>query len=335
MAADSITVLRCAPRLRLAKLITPAGASDYDSTRTFDAWTVPLGGLADIEKLVSRLIGNPGLCVVRGELIAGDTASRIRRLVYQTKDGSEPTLRDAPHQWAALDIEGLQLPADMPAGDLEACARYAIQRLPLAFRNVSCVVQATAGHGRKPDIRLRVWFWLSRPTTGTELKRWLTGSPADPSVFRPAQIIYTAAPVFQGCEDHLRVRLINVRTPDIDVQVPAPVALAPPTRREAKPLPPLDAAGSSRYAWVALRNATARVAGAPINSRHPTCVTESRSLARLVEAGLLTSAQVIRAMGDALESAGKTKEEGEAIAEWGLSHPSSSRLPEGVANARL
>ena len=334
--SDSITVLRCARGLRLAKLITPTGAIDYDRTRTFDGWTIPVDSLDAIEDIVRRLIDKPRLCVVRGALARGDQASRIRRLAYlDAKTGAEPTLQETPHKWLALDVEGVQQPTDIPPHDLEACARFAMQRLPVAFRRASCIVQATAGHGRKPDIRLRLWFWLSRHTTGAELKRWLTGSPADPSVFRPAQVIYTAAPVFQDCDDHLPRRIGSVRGSDTPVQVPAPLALAPAARREAKPLPGVDRAGASSYAWAALRNAKARVAGAAINNRHPTCVQESRGLARLVEAGLLNRSQVIRAMGEALEEAGKTRDEGEAIAEWGLSHPSAAQLPGDVANARL
>lgn len=332
--SDAITVLRCAPSLRLAKRILPDKIIDYDSTRTFDAWTVPVSNLRDVYELTTSLIGNPRLCVVRGALVAGPENRRMRRLVYpDPKTGDAPTLRDVPRKWVALDVEGVGQPPDLPAADIEACARYTMQRLPAAFRNASCIVQATAGHGRKPDIRLRLWFWLSRHTSGTELQRWLAGSPADPSVFRPAQIIYTAAPLFEACEDHLPTRIISLAGGET-VQVPPPPALAPPARREAKPLPASDMPGAARYAWAALRNAAARVAGAPVNSRHPTCVRESRSLARLVEARLLTSAQVIQAMGEALEHSGKTKAEGEAIAAWGLLHPAIRQLPEAVTNGR-
>jgi hypothetical protein len=328
---DTITVLRCARGLRLAKVIQSTKTVDYDSARTFDAWSVPAGSLDDLHKLISRLIDSPRFCIVRGALVDGQKAKNIRRLVHaDPKTGDAPTLCEAPRRWVALDVEGVDTPSHIPAADLEACARYAVQRLPLAFRQVACVVQATAGHGRKPDIRLRLWFWLSRPTSGGELNRWMRGSPADPSVFRAAQIIYTAAPIFEGCEDHLPRRLLRLEGAPV-VEVPSPAALAPPRPPPSKLMPLPDSAGASRYAWAALRNAKARVARAPINSRHPTCVQESRSLARFVEAGLLTSAQVTSAMGEALQDAGKTKEEGEAVALWGLAHASTRQLPEAVA----
>jgi hypothetical protein len=332
--SDSITILRCARGLRLAKLIRPDEIVTYDSTRIYDGWTVPISGLAEVEELISKIIHQPRIAVVRGQLLGGVSVHGIRRLLYPdpTTD-DEPTLVDAPRQWLAADFEGVQRPPHIAATDLEACGRDALRHLPRAFRHAACLIQATAGHGLKPDHRLRLWFWLSRATGGAELKRWFKGCPADPSIFRPAQVIYTAAPIFEGCEDHLPRRLAALDGADV-VAVPSPEALAPPARREAKPLPASDMPGASRYAWAALRNAAARVAGAPVNSRHPACVRESRSLARLVEARLLTSAQVIRAMGEALEHSGKTKAEGEAIAAWGLSHPAIRQLPEAVTNGR-
>jgi hypothetical protein len=330
MTGDSITILRCARGLRLSKLIRPDGIVTYDSTRTYDGWTVPIASLADIENLVSDIIHQQRLCVVRGRLIGGETVNGIRRLLYRDPEtGEEPTLSDVPRQWLALDIEGVQRPAYIAAADLSTCAKDALRHLPQAFRGAACLVQATAGHGIKPDIRLRLWFWLSRPTSGGELKRWLKGCPADPSIFRAAQVIYTAAPVFEGCEDHLPMRL-TLCPGNNHVLVPSPEALAPLPPRPAKPLPASDSPGASRYAWAALRNAVAAVASANVDERHPTCLRVSRSLARLVNAGLLSSTEVKDAMADALLHAGKTREEGEALAAWALAHPSSAALPEGI-----
>ena len=70
--------------------------------------------------------------------------------------------------------------------------------LPEEFWTADCIVQATAGHGIKPGMRLRLWFWLSRPLGRGELDRWFANSPVDRSVFRTVQAIYTAAPVFEN-----------------------------------------------------------------------------------------------------------------------------------------
>jgi hypothetical protein len=330
MHGDSITVLRCARGLRLAKMIRSTGMVDYDSTRTFDAWEVKVATFDDLCGIILRLIDRPRFCIVRGALINGPKATKIRRLVHaDPKTGDAATLRDVPHRWVALDIEGISRPEGIDATDLIACARHALQRLPVAFRDAACLVQATAGHGIKPDLRLRVWFWLSRLTTGAELNRWLRGAPADASIFRSAQIIYTAAPVFEGCEDHLPVRIVRLAGSE-SVMVPSATALAPQPRQDPKPLPAPDSPRASAYAWAALRNAVVKVRNAPINSRHPECLAQSRNLARFVNAGLLSEKDMKDAMSDAIFAAGKTREEGEAITVYALSHPSTSPLPEGI-----
>jgi hypothetical protein len=325
--SDTITVLRCARGLRLAKLKRGGALIDYDSTRTFDAWTANVSNLQELNNLIERLIENRRLCVVRGELVAGASAKGIRRLVHRDPETDDaPTLRDVPRQWLALDIEGVERPSGLDLADLTACARFALSHLPNAFRSVACVVQATAGHGIKPDLRLRLWFWLSRPTHGAELSRWLRGSPADPSVFRAAQIIYTARPIFEECEDHLSVRLARLDGAAV-VQVPSVANLAPPAPAPQRPVPSSESPGASKYAWTALRNAVARVVAAPVDSRHVTCLSQARSLARLVGPGLINGRDIQSAMGEALFQAGKTREEGEAIAIWALAHPSIASLP--------
>jgi hypothetical protein len=327
---ETITVLRCAKNLRLAKTIHPDKIEDYGSTRTFDGWTERVNDLDEIEALLNRLIHNPRLCVVRGELVDAPHSTGIRRLVHpDPATGDQPTLRDVPRQWLAIDAEGVERPPGLDLSDFPACARAALQRLPAPFHGADCLVQATAGHGLKPDLRLRLWFWLSRPVTGAELKRWMKGAPADPSIFAAAQIIYTAAPVFENCTDHLPNRLARIPGA-VAVQAPSKEQLALPRAFAPTPLPKPSDENASRYAWAALRNAAARVAGAAINNRHPTCLRETRSLARLVEGGLLTASIVQEAMAEALFQAGKTREEGIAIATWGLAHPSSTSLPEGI-----
>src|SRR6516165_1593984 len=75
--------------------------------------------------------------------------------------------------------------------------------------------------GIAPGIRLRLWFWLARATTGAELRRWLQGVPVDHSIFGAAQPIYTAAPLFcAGAADPLKERLSMVPGARHAVSVP-------------------------------------------------------------------------------------------------------------------
>jgi hypothetical protein len=331
--SDFITILRCAGSLRLAKTIRrDLSIINYDSTRTFDGWSIPLAGIEDINLLLRRIINNPRLCAVRGELMTAP-ARNIRRLVYADQEtGDAPTLRDVPRQWLALDVEGVEGPFSFDVSDLTACGEHCRRKLGAAFRSAACVVQATAGHRIKTDLRLRIWFWLTRPITTLEAKLWFEYQPiVDSSTLRPAQIIYTAAPIFESGADHLPERLVMLPG-DSAVLAPDPEAFA--ARRPPAVPPPLPAAEDKRapaYAWAALRNAAAAVSGAPVNSRHPTCVTQARSLARLVQAGLLTAQTVTDTLSAALVAAGKTQDEGVAIVAWALRHPTGAPLPEGVA----
>jgi hypothetical protein len=94
----------------------------------------------------------------------------------------------------------------------------------------SSVVQATAGHGLKPGLRLRLWYWLDRPVCGSALKRWLQHAPIDHSVFGTAQVIYTAAPLFlPGAFDPLPTRIAAIPGA-LSVMVPPPLILQPSRR---------------------------------------------------------------------------------------------------------
>jgi hypothetical protein len=143
-------------------------------------------------------------------------------------------------------------------------------------------------------------------------------------------VIYTAAPML-GVEatDPLPRRLLILPGAAEVVQVPPPLALAPPMRvLPAKPQRRIaDNDGRDRYAAAALARAAANVASAPVNSRHATAKRESWSLARFVRAGLLTGAEIKEAIGSALETAGKERSEGEKVAAWALAH----RTDTGVA----
>jgi len=91
-------------------------------------------------------------------------------------------------------------PAQKPVtpGDLAAAEQVGLAMLPTAFRGVACLCQATASHGIKPGLRIRLWMWLDRAVSTPELKFWFRDAPVDRSIFGGAQIIYTAVPIFMG-----------------------------------------------------------------------------------------------------------------------------------------
>lgn len=74
------------------------------------------------------------------------------------------------------------------------------------------------------------------------------------------------------------------------------------------------------YGATALARAAARIAAAPVDSRHATALAEAWSLGRLVAAGLLADGDVRRLVDVALQRAGKPPGEGDAVARWAISH---------------
>ena len=327
--SDFLTVIRAHSR-RLAKLIRADGAiEDYDEAKHFDLFNWPVGDLADVHRLLRHLLHRPDCAVVRGAIADSERVRHVRRLAHtDPKTGDMPTLLDVPRCWLALDMEGVDRPAGVPAADLAACAGEAIRRLPEAFHGVACIAQATAGHGIKPGCRVRLWYWLSRPATGRELTRWLRHRPADPSVFRAAQLIYTAAPVFApGASDHLPERMVVLPGTEL-VPVPSPEALEPAKGVSTQPMPAPGATGAARYAFAALTNAAVRIRQAGVGQRHPTILREARGLARFVAAGLLTESTIAEVLRSSGQDTGKPEEEIDSIIAWAMEHPSAATLPE-------
>jgi len=335
-AADSITVMQARPGKRMAKTMLPDGRFiDYDSARYFNAETAPLAGLADLWPLLHWLLPRHDRCVVRGRLIAGDTARNIRRLLYKDKKtGDQPTLIDVARHWLMLDVDGIPRPPNVDAADLLACADVAMGFLPPAFRHATAIILASAGHGVKPGCRLRLCFWCSRPMQGDELKRWLKPYPVDRSVFGAAQPIYTAAPILApGVTDHLPQRI--AKWPGAGVlAVPTAEELQPPPRPIPQTVHPACRAGSARaalYCDAAVRNACNRIRTA--SQRHPAILKEARSLARFVAAGMLTETELHSALWSAAQQAGKDDEnEIASMIAFAMQHPLTAALPLDVRN---
>lgn len=332
-APETLTVLRARGR-RLAKLLHPDGrAEGYDRARTFDVFALPVPDLDALGAKLAALLHRPDCCAVRGAPLDPARVERVRRLLHRDKSSGElPTLQERARCWLALDVEGVPRPAGLPVSDLAGCAFVALAALPPAFHGARCIVQASASHGFKPDLRLRLWFWLSRPMDGGELKRWLRGTPADPSVFGAVQPIYVAAPLFApGVADPLPARMVAldgrpvVRAPDAAELVPA---TAPARRAGSEARPPRPGDGP-HYVRRALVRAVERITGAGVGARHPALVSEARALARFIEPGLLTAAELRAVLAAAAEAAGKDDtDEVEACIEWGLAQPfAGGKLP--------
>ncbi|MGI4939342.1 MAG: hypothetical protein ACRYHQ_02015 [Janthinobacterium lividum] len=330
MTGCILTVLN-APGRRLAKRIRQSGAVDaYEGARLYDLAEWPVSGLDELADVLAWLRPRPAYAVVRGGIADPARVARVRRLLHPCPHtGEAPTLAEAPRRWLALDVDSLPLPPGGSIRDLAGCGAYARACLPSTFHTARCIVAASASHGIKPGLRLRLWFWLHRPLTGPECKRWLRGAPVDPALFSPAQLTYTAAPVFDGAAaDPLPCRLALLPGTREDVAPPSAGALALPPPRS---LPAAHRSGAGPYALAALTGAVSRVSGAPERTRHPTLLAEARRLARLVDADLLGTAAVRQALEGAARQCGLPDGEAGAVIDWALLHPNAATLPGGVA----
>ncbi len=313
MYSDALTVLKSSGR-RLTKLVKPdLSIISYDEAKTFTASIIDVENVTDLFDAALRLSSDPYSCVVRGDLTLHGSTAPIRRLVHPDHEtGDRATLYEVPRFWLATDWDAIDRPASVLATDLVGCAALAIERLPSAFSGVSCVVCATSSHGIKPGVRVRLWHWLDRAVTSAELKVWLGGcSGIDASIFRPAQVIYTAAPVFDGIADPItsRVKLLPGRD-----RVAVPAELKPPSQPVYSP--PRSATRNPSYAFNRLRNAAARVASAGVGARHPTMVKEVAALAHLVAEGVVERKDVVELISAAARAAGKPEGEAEAACKW-------------------
>ncbi len=315
-AADHVTVLRSRGG-RLAKLIQ---ADDvilgYTAGKWFDFEVCRVGGLADLESLLCRLAPRADCAVIRGEPIDPAACRHVRRLLHPDRETDDPAcFREVPRHWLALDMDAVPRPDSVPTHDLAQCAALALAILPPEFRQASCIVQATGGHGFKPGARLRLWYWLARPVSGAEAKRWLRQAPVDPAVFRAVQPIYTAAPVLaHGVSNPCPVRLLRLPGPEI---LPVP-DLSPPTlHRSASPVTTIAAGG----VFPKLAEVLFRVRMAPEGQRHARLLGAAFTVGRLRLAAGISQDEASTALLDAVKAAGgHAVDEANATATiaWGL-----------------
>lgn len=287
---DTVTIVRSRPGLLLAKRIAPGGITSYDNVKRVDLLSRQVDGLGDLEELLRLLAPRPRLAIVRGEIADPGHTRGVRRLLYA--DSGEPaSLKPAVRQWLALDLDGLAAPAGTDITDLLACAKAAVAQLPSAFHRASLIVQPTASHGIATGLRLRLWFWLDRPTADAELRCWLKAAPVDQSIFGAAQLIYTASPVFEsGAVDPLPERLAVLFGQVDEVPVPDAETLKPPQRNYPPPPAPGDVRADA-YARTTMTYVAVAVMRAPVGKRHDTLVIGARRLAELEQRGLIAPAE--------------------------------------------
>ncbi len=249
---NSITILRCQPGFRATKTHrkTDEGikTEDYNAGMYFTSVAAPVSGIEELSQYILKpLEAHPSGLVIRGKAQAHlDHTKWHRRMKY------------APHAnyatppqgrcYAMVDIDRLPLPAGMlltPDTATDA-VEYAINRLPHELRTVSYHFQlsSSAGIYDQTVISVHLWFWLDRPVTDAEMKRWGKAANTaagrvliDTSLFNDVQPHYTAAPLFEGMRDPFAARsgLIRKANDCASLNIPALTHATPaqPTKKSS------------------------------------------------------------------------------------------------------
>ena len=225
-----------------------------------------------------------------------DDLSARRLAIARDRAEDGPPLPKSESDGEDIDLAGDGDPAPIdPVADWALICRAAISTLPPEFQNVSAWWQMTSSAGIKLGIRLRLWFWLDRPVTDDEAKRWLADAPVDQALYSPVQVHYVARPIFDPPElDPVPLRAGWFWSHSNVVSVPAlsepePVNLdhlAGPSGTAPARVTPTGRA--LRYADAALR----AIETASPGTRHPTLMAVGVRLYSFADAGLLDHGEV-------------------------------------------
>lgn len=303
---DALLIATSMNGVVLSKRISPDRMIPYDRAARFHFGWRRVADLDALADLLSELSRTPRRCVLRGAVIDPTRTRYQSRLIARRIDEAtgeiiEPTLRDVPRTWVALDLDGAAIPTGVDLLDLPALARLIVaQRLP-ALDGVGCVVQATASHGLKPGAYLRLWYRLDQPRNCAALRRAFSRTSVDLSLFTPNQPHYTAAPIFHGIDDPLgRMRLALLPgEPFARLVVPPPPRVAPPSS---------SAPRSDAEAIVSIQRILARLRQAKHGERHNLTLWGSARLGEMVAENVLSEEQAVRLIVNAIRASGSIDE---------------------------
>lgn len=223
-----LTRVHVGPQQRAAKTFTLQDDGSFKQTDGYRAGryvALHFEPVADIDALLRLLVileERPGVYVVRGRptpafyaaLRRGHLPDQFARRTRPNIDGAVVTIEDAPNCVIALDIDDYEVPdgLDIRQRGEEIARRFIEEKLPPAFHDVDCVVQLSSSAGLgSPKFKAHLFFFSDRGVARQPLEDWLRlHSPkaeggVDPATLRPAQPIYTAAPVLlpEGTPDPL------------------------------------------------------------------------------------------------------------------------------------
>ena len=193
---DYVTVAQACHGVLTKRFLADSSVVPYSLIKHYNFFEEEITCLYDLYLLCNKLLEKPRCAIIRSRIKDLNNRRGVRRLC----NGDDATLILQDCHWFALDIDNF----DVCTGDLAADADTAVLELPTCFRNIEYFAVASASYGVKPGINLRLFFWNKYPISNTNLKKVMSRSICDASLFNPIQLIYTARPIFEdGIGDEL------------------------------------------------------------------------------------------------------------------------------------
>ena len=334
----SLTVLRAEFGKLLTKTVYAgcSGFSDYDDAFHYAATPVDFQTPEQALDVLRALEHRPDCAIVAGAIHPTANRAYMRRLkIARPKEQEgDATLYTVPRYAYLLDLDATEAPGGLDLLNLVASGNIARNTLPPPFRGALCIAIATSGYLIKPCVRFRLVFWLDRPLTPEELKRWLQREKA-PVDFKPmhaAGVNYTAAPDFELPENNpLPGGRLVVLPGEPYVVTPDAEALKPPPPRPRPPAPAI-ALGSSVAALVACEILIER---AEQGDRHNVIMQHCFHMSDYIDAGMVTEDEGLETIVGAGERVGKSRAEIERIFDWVRDKKHKEREEEQALEARV
>lgn len=203
---DTLTILRCAPNLVMAKTWQADGTiRPYDNAKHFSVETAEINSIDDLGALLLRLEGDPQACIIRGTPKPATSRKNTRRILEN--------FRDDPLHSMMIEVDDFKpLLSDPVHEPLDAALEYITECLPSVFNDVSFVYQLSNSAGKPGNehlLKMHIWFFSTTPYDSATLKAWVKSEnlQLDTSVFNPVQIHYTSSPIFEpGAVDPITQR---------------------------------------------------------------------------------------------------------------------------------
>ncbi|MBL8420706.1 MAG: hypothetical protein JNK92_08725 [Dechloromonas sp.] len=264
---DTLTILGCKPdrrttkthRMREGQLET----QNFNAGMFFDCRVWPVENIHQLSVALSEFERLPVALVIRGVPQPHVDPKRWHQRTKNNKPANYLT-PIVGHHHVMIDIDKLALPSGLEVrpGSVQEVIAYVITQLPDEFHHASFHWQLSSSAGLRnlSVVSIHLWFWLAKPTTDHDLKRWGNAvnkakgyKLIDTRLFDDVQPHFIAAPIFEGMDDPFPERsgLVEKSSHEVDLVLlaEAPLISRPRNQKDAGTRGSSQAKGSSGHGF--------------------------------------------------------------------------------------